>query len=475
MKNMWRIITAIGVALIVSACSFYPTTVVELPGQLPAQYIEQEQSAEVTAVIDRWWEQFNDEQLNDLMEQMFRQNLQLEQSLARLQQARSTVKTVRSARFPNLSANGQAGSSMEPTFAGDFTGDNYQFSGAAAYEVDLWGKLAARAKAAGKGYEASYEELRTLYLGLSAQLVDLYYLAVEQRSQLALTDETINSFSDTVGSVEERYRLGVVPAVDVYQSRQSLSATKASRHLFAENLATAEHAIAVLLGEYPDRDSAGSLAILPTTTEAFPAGLPSELIGRRPDLRASLWLIEAADANVAAAIADRFPSINLIGSYGTTSRDFSTGLIEGDFWSFLGNFTLPIFDAGRRRSEVDRNKAIVRERVAAYQQAALNAFREVEDALAQNRETELRIVSLEETERATNATLRLSLDRYTYGITDYLPVLTVQRSHFEAQSRLLSARRQLISARIALARSLGGEWMSVEIEKRQTAKQDDKL
>jgi outer membrane protein TolC len=186
-------------------------------------------------------------------------------------------------------------------------------------------------------------------------------------------------------------------------------------------------------------------------------------------------MVEAADADIAAAIADRFPSINLIGNYGRVNQDIAAGLIEGDFWSLLGNFTMPIFDAGRRRAEVDRNKAVARERVAAYQQAALNAFREVEDALARNRETELRIESLEETEQATGATLRLTLDRYLFGVTDYLPVLTSQRAHFEAQSRLLSARRQLITARIGLARALGGDWMAAEITRRKTAQQDEKL
>ncbi len=474
MNLVWRLMIAAGLLLGVSACAFYPKSVIELPTELPVQFVAQNADDVPSSVIYRWWEQFNDPQLNQLVELMFSQNLQIEQSLARLQQARSTVKTVRSARFPSLGVEGQGGRSMQPTFAGEFTGDSYQFSGAAAYEVDLWGKIASRAEAAGKGYEASYEELQTLYLGLTAQLAELYYLAVEQRAQLVLTDETVRSFTETVANVEERYRLGVVPAVDVYQARQSLTAAKASRHLFAANLATAEHGIAVLISRYPDRESAGELAVLPTTVEAFPAGIPSELIGRRPDLRASLRLIEAADANVAAAIADRFPSINLIGNYGTTSQDFSTGLIEGDFWSFLGNLTLPIFDAGRRRAEVDRSKAIARERVAAYQQAALQAFKEVEDALVNNRETELRIESLEETREATGATLRLSLDSYFYGVTDYLPVLSAQRAHFETQSRLLTARRQLISARVSLARSLGGEWMKDEIGKRQTAEQDDK-
>ncbi len=453
--------------MLLSGCAFYPQSEIGFPEEMPAEFVAQQGEPVEPFTTGRWWARFEDLQLNRVMDEMFEQNLEIEQAYARLQQARSTFRTVRAARFPSLSAEGQAGRSKQPTVGGDFTGDNYQFSGAAAYELDLWGKIAKRAESAGKRYEASQEELQTLYLGLSAQLADLYYLAVEQRAQLALTDETIKSFADTVESVEERYRLGVVPAVDVYQARQNLSAARASRHLFAANLATAEHGIAVLLGRYPDRVSAGNLKELPAAPEAFPAGIPSELLGRRPDLRASLRLVEAADADVAAAIADRFPSINLLGNYGTSSQDFSTGLIEGDFWSYLGKLTLPVFDAGRRRSEVERSKAVARERVAAYRQAVLSAFKEVEDALVENRELEMRISSLIETESATEATLRLSLDRYFYGLTDYLPVLSAQRTHFNTRSQLLSARRQLITARISLARALGGEWMLGEIAARE--------
>ncbi|PLY02174.1 MAG: hypothetical protein C0623_04090 [Desulfuromonas sp.] len=474
MNKMIRSGAVLLIAVALSACSFYPKSQVRLPEDLPESYLQQTEETILANRVERWWESFDDVQLNEMMTVLFRQNLQIEQSYARLQQVRSLLSSARSGFFPVVNAEGQAGESMQPTALGEFTGENYQFSGAAAYELDLWGKIASRARSAGKGYEASLEDLKTLYLGLSAQLAELYYLAVEQRAQVALADETIHSFTSTLESVEARYRLGIVPAVDIYQARQSLTAARSSRHRFAAALATTEHALSVLIGKYPKQGMAGRLAELPTVQESFPAGLPSGLISCRPDLQAALRMIEAADADVAAAIADRFPSINLIGRYGYTSQEFSSGLIEGDFWNFLGNITLPLFDAGRRRAEVERNRAVARERVAAYQQAVLNAFREVEDALAENRETELRLASLIETEDATASTLRLSLDRYNFGITDYLPVLSAQRAHFEAQSRLLSVRRELVSARISLARSLGGEWMATEIDKRTAEKQEDK-
>lgn len=468
-----RYLQGLVAALLVTGCA-WPTGRIDptLGELLPERYLEST-AAVGEPLSGRWWQSFQDPRLERLMERLFDGNLQLEQGLARIDQARAVLQGVRGSRLPAANLELQAGRSMEPTFAGDSTGNNLRLSAAAAYEVDLWNRLASGQKAAELGYAASRDDLQALYLGLSAQLAELYYLAVEQRAQLALTERSIASYRETLERVETRYRLGSVPAVDVYQARQSLNAATASRHLFAANLAATEHAVAVLLGDYPRAGRAGELARLPSLAESFPTGLPAQLVGRRPDLRAALRRIEAADAEVAAAIAARFPALNLAAGYGMTRQDFATGLIKGEFWNFLGNLTAPVFDAGRRRAEVERNRALVRERVAAYQLAALTAFREVEDALASGRETELRVAALEETARATEATLRLTLDRYLLGVTDYLPVLTAQRADFELQSRLLSARRELISTRISLARALGGDWMASASQARQTNNQEN--
>lgn len=453
---------------VLSGCTLHRPQQVELPVVLPQHYLEQ---AAGGTVVDRWWKQLGDPELDGLMEEMFARNLELEQGFARLEQARAAVRSVDSARYPFLNAKAQQGRTGQPSFAGDYTGGSRELSLAAGFEIDLWGKLAARTRAASRQAEATREDLETLYLGLTAELADLYYLAVEQRAQLALTENTVSSFADTLERVESRYRRGLVPAVDVYQARQSLAAARAARHVFEANLAAAEHGLAVLLGRYPDRDSAGRLAKLPEMPPISGTGLPAGLVGRRPDLQAALRRVEAADAEVAAAIADRFPTISLSGSFGRSRQEFSTGLIEGEFWSWLGQLTQPVLDGGRRRAEVDRSRAVVRERVAAYQQAVLEAFREVEDALSAYRSGEKRLRRLEETESASGASLRLALERYLNGLTDYLPVLTAQRSHFQARSDLLNAQRQLISSRISLARALGGNWMNDVIEERAMALQ----
>lgn len=453
-------------ALLLAGCPIHNPTEVTLPVDPPPAYLGPQPTDRTGLPLERWWLAFNDQQLTLLMNELFANNLELTQAIARIEQVEAAFRVSRSAQLPALSAAGSLDRSSQPGLVDDFVGDGRQLSLAAGFELDLWGKLAARSRAASLELEASQQDVQTLYLGLSARLADLYFVAVEQRAQLALADQVIASFSDTAARVESRYRRGLVPAVDLYQARQSLAGAQAARHLFAARLAEAEHAIGVLIGRYPQGNQGGSLATLPAAPSLYAVGIPAELISQRPDLQAALQRVAAADSRVAAAIADRFPSITLSGNYGTLRQEVTAGLIKGEFWSLLGSLALPVIDGGRRRAEVDRNEAALREAVAGYQQKVLTAFQEVEDALANNYATGQRVESLVETAKATAATLRLSTERYLAGLVDYLPVLTAQRADAETRSRLLDAQRQLLTDRISLARALGGSWMQEQMNTR---------
>lgn len=456
---MTRMALAASSLLLASGCALHQPTQVELPVVLPSEYKAQLSESAVEPSQSQWWLDFEDERLNQLMGELFAKNLDLAQAYARLEQVESMLQSSRSAQLPQVNIGGEVQRARQPGLIQDFTGDRQQLSVAAGYEIDLWGKLSSMSQAAEHDYLATQLDTETLYLSLSARMADLYFASVEQRAQLKLTEKTIASFADTAARVESRYRKGLAPAVEMYQARQSLSAASAARYLYEARLAEAEHALAVLLGKYPETDAENTLVILPDAPGLFTIGFPAELISRRPDLQAALKRVAAADARVAAAIANRFPSLSLSGGLGTIRQELTAGLLKGEFWSLLGQLALPVIDGGRRRAEVDRTEAQLAEAVAAYQQRVLEAFREVEDALANNYATSRRIERLAETARATGATLRLSTDRYLAGLTDYLPVLTAQRADFEAQRQLLAARRQVLADRISLARALGGSWM----------------
>ena len=463
--SLWpRITGGIFVALLLASCTLHQPQTAAPPGPLPEQFAG---AIDHGPPLERWWEQFGDPRLNDLMAEAFDRNLDLEQAYARLAQFEALAQTVSAAQWPTVDVQGAAGRVRQQGLFGAKTDDSYQLSAAAGFELDLWRKLASRSKAARLEVLAARQDLAALYLSLSAQLADLYYLAVEQRSQLALVDDTIASFSDTLQRVEDRYREGLVPALDVYQSRQNLAAAEAARPLVVARLAAAEHAIAVLVGRVPDRSVAGRLAELPALEKAFPVGLPATLLQRRPDIAASLSRIQAADARVGAAIAERFPAFNLVAEYGGASNDLGSLLDSPNiFWNLLVNLAQPVFDGGRRKAEVERNRSLFRENLGNYHQKVLQALQEVEDALVQEQTSSRRIGLLEKRVVATAGSLRLSTERYLQGISEYLPVLTAQVDHAEAQSALLEARRQRVVARISLARALGGNWMESAISAR---------
>lgn len=447
-----------------AGCALHRPQPANLPVDVPPEYAESSAEGEPLGALEHWWKRFDDADLDALMAEAFSANLDLRQARARLEQAEALVRTARAAQRPVFDLSGDGGRRRQQAgAAGAVTSDSFSLSVPASFEIDLWRRLASRTEAARLEQGAFRAEFDALFLSLSAQVADLYYLAIEQRQQLALTDRNIAAFSDTLERVERRYREGLVPPLDVYQSRQNLASARSRRPQFANGLAAAEHALAVLLGRYPGRGVVHADRTLPAVFPDFPAGVPSGLLARRPDVEGSLLRLRASDARIAAAIADRFPALRLTGSYGGQSTELGDLLGAGNiFWNLLLNIAQPLYDGGRRAAEVERTRALFRENLAGYHQAVLSAFREVEDALAAGRTTEERIARLGESEEASAAALRLALDRYLQGLSEYLPVLTAQGLHFDAQSQLLAARRQFIADRITLARALGGAWMEKE-------------
>lgn len=416
--------------------------------------------------VGRWWEKFGDDKLNELIKEAFKHNLDITRSYERLQQSLAIVRTTNSSRGPVLNIEGSGARAKK---SGLIT-ESYQLSAAASFEIDLWNKLGVKADAARFDALASEEDLRSIYISISARVADLYYLAVEQRAQLELSDNIIESYRDTLKRVESRYRQGLVPAIDLYQSRQNLSSARAQRPLFEQNLATTLNALSVLTGRFPDSETGGSSKELRDAPD-FPVGIPSQLLADRPDIRAAYIRINAADKRIGAALADRFPSFNLVGTYGGSSTETRNVLDSPNIlWNIMLQAAMPVIDSGRRRAEVERTKAVLRENLAAYHQTVLNAFKDVEDALAKGRASGERISMLVETVLSSESSLRIAVDRYMQGLTDYLPVLTEQLRHFTAKSNLLAARRYLISARIELARALGGEWTDKIMEEYSNAK-----
>jgi len=458
MKSVIRAaLTALSL-LSLTACSLHTPQLGQSGIRMPEVFLEKPEAHSMSPPLGRWWESFDDATLNNLMTEALAHNLDIEQALARLTQVEALAQASRAALFPSVSIGGKAGRDQQQSSAGEMTVSSQSMSAAAGYEVDLWQKLKSRKEAAKFTAGSSREDIKALYMRLTAQIADLYYLAVEKRAQLALNSRITATLADTLARVERRYEAGVAGPLDVYQARQNLLEAREGRPQFAAALATANHALSVLLGRFPDNSLSGDLSELPAAPEAFAAGLPASLLQNRADIESAFLRLASRDAEVAASLAERFPSINLLATYGTGRTDLATLVTTGPFWNLLAQLSLPVFDAGRRKAEVERSQAAFTEALAAYRQTVLRAVQEVEDALAQNRASEERLALLIDHAEAAEASMRLSEQNYFEGLSEYLPVLVAQQLYLRTQSALLASRRQLLADRISMARSLGGTW-----------------
>ncbi|MEN8140660.1 MAG: efflux transporter outer membrane subunit [Thermodesulfobacteriota bacterium] len=446
--------------LFLSGCSVHPP-MAKPPAHLPTAF----QTAGADMVLlpgEQWWLSFADPHLNAIMADCFAANLDIAMAFARLEQVAELEKSQNATLWPEVSALASAGRGK----ARGLEADTYTLSVGASYELDLWQKLKYRRQAAAFTREAQADEVQFLFLSLAAQVAESYYQLVELRQLLRLNEELINSFQDTVELVDMRYRLGVVGLVDLYQARQNLLAAKAEYPLLQAEERRLINRLALLVGKPAAAVELGELALLPDLHHSFATGLPADLLLNRPDVAAALARLQGADQEIGAAVASRFPALQLTANYGGQNSEIADILVDPNiFWNLLVNISQPIIDGGRRKSEVRRRQAVFNELAAGYQKSVLTALAEVDDALSLERGVDDSLVILVQREEVTRATLELALLRYEQGITDFLPVLTAQTSQASARISLIKGQRQRISSRIQLARALGGSWMSEELDK----------
>jgi len=413
----------------------------------------------------RWWETVGDEELNSFVDEALTDNQTLLSYWARLEKAQAQARKEGADLKPSLAGAAGASYTRIETDSSSVENENYSIGLVAGYEVDLWGRIRATSESALLSAEASREDLNTVAMTVAAEVTERWVAILSQRLQRQLLEQQLSNNETYLELVELRFRKSLASALDVFQQRQLVERSKAQLPLIEMQERMLQNQLAVLLGRMPNQSPVITRQELPVLDAVPDAGLPVQLLQNRPDIVAAFKRLEAVDQDLAAARADRLPALRLTGSVA-----YDSDQLEKVFDNWIANLgaslTAPVFDGGRRKAEVDINEAAVQQQLAEYRQLVLSAVREVEDALANNRTTEETIQRLKDEEAAAGASLRLATDRYLDGLSDYLPVLTAQGLHFNVQSRLLSARRRLLSDRISLARALGGSWMDHGIKKR---------
>lgn len=416
-----------------------------------------------------WWKLFGDETLNALELQAQQANQTLQAAAARLKQARALLGDARSALFPTVDA-GFGPTRQRPSPASQGFSDSadsqastlWRAQATVSYEADLFGRVASTVDAATADAQQSEALYRSVLLALQADVAQAYFHVRELDAGLRLYRQTVALREETLRLVERRYDAGDISELDVARARSELESARAETQGFERRRATAEHALAVLLGQAP---SEFSLPEQPLTRIAvdIPAGLPSTLLERRPDIAAAERAMAAANARIGAAQAAFFPRLNLTGGAGFESSELGN-LFEWSTRTFLlgplvgAALSLPIFDGGRRQAGVDRTRAAYEEDVANYRQTVLNAFREVEDNLANLRILSGQIASQDAALQASQRAARISHTQYNEGSISYLDVIESDRTVLTQQRVSVQLDGERARSAVNLVRALGGGW-----------------
>ena len=400
---------------------------------------------------DRWWTAFDDERLSSLVDQALKSNFNLKTAWSRLREARSIVDRESSRLYPDLDGLAQG----EISGGDSGVDERLRLGLTSEYEVDLWGRIESRVEAERYRARATLEDYRTAALSLSAEVVRTWYQLVEAHNQYDLLTDQIKTNQKVLSLLKTRFGSGQIRRADILRQEQLLESTREQRLATESRMQLLEHQLAVLLGKPPPEEVRYTNRDLPDLPPLPETGLPATLVRRRPDVVSAFHELRAADSDLAAAISNQYPRLTFTASLATTESDASN-LFDEWARSFAGDLVAPLLDAGQREAEVDRTRAIRMQRLYEYGQTILTAFREVEDALIQEKKQLQRIRSLEEQVRLAKETYERLKYEYFNGAGDYIDVLAALTDEQRLRRDLLSARLALLEFRIALYRALAG-------------------
>ena len=416
-----------------------------------------------------WWELFQDPQLNALEQQVNVSNQNLKAAEAQYTQARALVRYYRADYFPTLDGGASAtrnkiSSNRPPSLSTNgATYNDFQIPFELSYEVDVWGRVRRNVESYRDQAQASAADLASVNLSMHAQLALDYFQARTLDAEEQLLNSTVTQYEQALELIESRFAGGLASDLEVQQARTQLETTRAQAIDVGVTRAQYEHAVAILIGEPP---ADFSLAALPLTAPppTIPAGLPSELLERRPDIAAAERRMAAANAQIGVAKAAYYPTISLGATGGFESGVIST-LISGPsgLWSVGGSAITPIFDAGRRRANVDQAMAAYDQSVANYRETVLTGFQQVEDNLAALRILENEAQIQEEAVVAARKYLELANTRYRGGVTSYLEVTTAQSAALSDEVTAVNILGRRMVDTVTLVQALGGGWNSSEL------------
>lgn len=461
MKVPQRIVPVLA-ALLLAACSAPALQQPVIP--MPPAYKEapdgttwkRAQPAEASP-RGQWWRAFNDPDLTRLVEEATASNASLAVAAARVRQARAIAGIVEADRIPQIGAGigaQRSGGAAAPAAT------QYQARLTATYEVDLFGRVGAGISAARADASSSAATYQSVLLALQADVAQTYFRLRENDAELAQLARTVDLRTQAVKVNQSRFDNGDIGEFDLVRAKTELAVAKAEAIGLQRQRVQREHALAVLMG-LPPAMFAASANPLPddAVMPVIPAGLPSQLLERRPDIAAAQYAMVASNARIGEAKVAMFPALSLNGGLGTDSVSASNLFRwSARSWVLGALMSMPIVDGGRNKANVERSKAVLEESVAAYRQSVLVAFAEVEDNLAGLRILESQAEQLDAAVSSARRSADLAQKLYANGRSSYLDLLDAQRNLATAERNAVQLRGGRAVTTVALIRALGGGW-----------------
>lgn len=466
-----RSVSLLALATLLSACNLAPGYHPPLV-TVPASYKEVGpwQPAEPGDGMPRgpWWERFGDATLNLLEPQLDAGNPDLAATVARYDQARALAAEAAAGLYPQINLDGSLSTnkqSKDRPLRGasqpNFFGAN-QLAASASYEIDFWGKLRNEASAGAALAQSSAAALATLHLSLQAELASDYMTLRGLDADAKLLADTVGAYQRAFDLTEHRFEGKIASSMDVSRAQTQLDTARAQVSDIASKRALLEHAIATLVGR-PASDFSLPAEVIPFTLPEIPAGVPSTLLQRRPDIAAAERKVKAANSEIGVARAAFYPSLslNLLGGFQSTNLTLLS--VPNSFWSLGPDVSLPLFEGGRLDAQEAGAYGQFREASAAYRSTVLSAFQEVEDNIALLHWLGQEASDEEAGVQAAQHTLDVALNLYQQGADSYLEVVTAQTALLQTQQTAIDLRTRRLDADIGLIRALGGGWDGTDL------------
>ena len=440
----------------------YKRPAVNVPPAYHGLSPEEAAKADVKSLADeKWWEVFQDEQLRELVKTALQQNYDVRIAASRILQAQAQLGITRADQFPTIAGGVAAQNLRNPQtkFLGPYETSATQVSGSLAWDLDFWGKFRRATEAARADLAASEWARQEVITVLIANLASAYFQLRALDSQLEISQRTLKSREDSLRLTRLLADGGSTSMLDVRQAEQLVFTAASEVPSLEQQIEQEEDFISTLIGNNPGPIPRGRKLTEQEHPAAVPAGLPSSLLERRPDIRQAEEQLVSANALIGVARAAYFPDISLTATAGFQSSAL-TSLFTGPagLWNFGGTLTQPIFTAGKLRSNVRLSEARQQEFVLSYQQTIQGAFRDVSDSLVAYRRTQEFRQQQEYLVASAEDAARLSHMRYNGGVASYLEVLTNETNYFSAELNLVQAQLNERLALVQLYKSLGGGW-----------------